>query len=124
MMKNHNLAKSIGELSLSRFKSILSYKCDWYGRTLIEVDRFFPSSKLCSCCGHKNENMTLNVREWKCEKCGTTHNRDHNAAKNILNEGIRLNKTGLSSPEFTLGEISTEKSANQEKNVDIGNKIP
>jgi putative transposase len=123
MMQNHNLAKSIGELSLSRFKAILGYKCDWYGRDLIEIDRFFPSSKKCSCCGEKNGNLTLSVREWKCVKCGTNHNRDHNAAINILNEGKRLFNIGLSSPEFTLGEISTEKSVNQEKNVGHGEKF-
>jgi putative transposase len=122
MMKNHCLAKSIGELSLFAFKTILGYKCDWYGRDLIEIDRYFPSSKLCNCCGEKNENLTLSVREWKCVKCDTNHNRDHNAAINIKNEGTRLFNIGLNSPEFTLGEIFTGKSVNQEKNVDCSDK--
>lgn len=102
MMKNHKLAKSIQELSLNRFKNILEYKCKWYKRELIFVDRFFPSSKLCSCCGNKNENLTLKDRKWVCQYCGTIHDRDYNASINILNEGLRLykDKIGLSSPKL------------------------
>lgn len=107
MMKNNKLSKSIQELSLSRFKNILNYKSNWRGRTLIEIDRFFPSSKICNCCGYKNDNLTLNMREWKCPSCNTTLNRDFNAAKNILKEGLRIYKIGLSSPEFTLREIAS-----------------
>ena len=102
MMQNGNLAKSIGELSLFTFKSILKYKCEWHDKTLIEVDKYFPSSKLCSNCGNKNEFLKLQDREWKCCNCGASHNRDFNAAKNILKEGRRLNLVGLSLPEFTL----------------------
>lgn len=105
MMKNKYLAKSIQELSLFRFKELLSYKSDWRGRELIQVDRFFPSSKLCSCCGYKNEELELKDREWKCPSCGGNHDRDLNATKNILKEGQRILKLGLSSPEVTLGEI-------------------
>ena len=116
MMKNKNLARSIQELSLFRFKEMLTYKANWYGRDLVQIDRFFPSSKLCSCCGHKNTKLELKDREWTCSNCGTKHDRDHNAAINILNEGKRI--LGLSSPELTLGEISSlEQSLNQEKNV-------
>lgn len=118
MMKNKYLAKSIQELSLYRFKEILLYKCEWYGRNLIQIDRFFPSSKLCNICGNKNNNLKLSDREWACCGCGTNHDRDHNAAKNILKEGLRILKIGSSSPEFTLGEIcSSERSMSQEKNV-------
>jgi putative transposase len=101
MMKNHKLAKSIQELSLNRFKNIMEYKCKWYGRELIFVDRFFPSSKLCSCCGTKNNELLLKDREWECSSCGTIHDRDYNASINILNEGLKLykNKIGLSSPK-------------------------
>ena len=106
MMSNGNLAKSIGELSLFTFKNILRYKCEWYGKTLMEIDKYFPSSKLCSNCGNKNESLTLKDREWKCCSCDITHNRDFNAAKNILKEGSRLNLVGLSLPEFTL--VDTE----------------
>jgi putative transposase len=102
MLKNHKLAKSIQELSLNRFKTILNYKSDWYDRQVIEIDRWFPSSKLCSVCGYKNDNLTLKDREWICPKCNTHHNRDFNAAKNIENEGKRIIKIGLSSPELTL----------------------
>jgi putative transposase len=101
MMKNHNLAKSIQELSLNRFKNIMEYKIKWYGRELIFVDRFFPSSKLCSCCGTKNNELLLKDREWECSSCGTIHDRDYNASINILNEGLKLykDKIGLSSPK-------------------------
>ena len=107
MLKNHKLAKSIQELSINRFKNILEYKANWYGRDIIEIDRFYPSSKLCNCCGYKNNDLTLKEREWICPDCGTKHNRDYNAAINIKKEGQRIlsikeNKIGLSSPEFTL----------------------
>ena len=104
MLQNHHLAKSIQELSLYRFKEMLRYKSEWYQRDLIEVDRYFPSSKLCSNCGYKNDNLTLKDREWTCPDCGTVHDRDINASINILNEGKRLlnNKIGLSAPELTL----------------------
>jgi len=103
MLKNHNLAKSIQELSLNRFKSLLTYKSEWYGRDLIEIDRFYPSSRLCSNCGYKNDELTLKDREWTCFECKTNHDRDLNAAINIRNEGMRLFKIkiGLSSPELT-----------------------
>lgn len=120
MMKNHKLAKSIQELSLYRFKEIMKYKAKWFDKTIIEIDRYFPSSKLCSSCGYKNDDLTLKNREWVCPQCGQTHNRDINAAVNILNEGIRIykEKIGLSSPELTLVENTTlVGSLKQEKNV-------
>jgi putative transposase len=101
MIKNHNLAKSIQELSLYRFKQMLTYKAEWYGRDIIEIDRFFPSSKLCSSCQYKNNELSLKDREWTCVNCGQHHNRDYNAAINILNEGKRILNIGLSSPELT-----------------------
>jgi len=90
MMKNNNLAKSIQELSLFRFKQILKYKAIWYDRDIIEINQWFPSSKLCNVCNIKNTNLKLSDRIWKCEKCGTTHDRDFNAAINIRNEGKRI----------------------------------
>ncbi len=120
MLQNHCLAKSIQELSLSEFKHILDYKCDWYGRYLIVIDRFYPSSKLCSMCGHKNNELTLSDREWVCPDCQTHHDRDYNASQNILVEGLRLYKELIStrSAEFTLGESSSsERSLNQEEQV-------
>lgn len=104
MMKNHNLAKSIQELSLYRFKQILKYKAEWYGKEIIEIDRFYPSSKLCSCCKNKNVNLKLSDREWTCKICNTIHNRDLNAAINIKNEGIKNMKIGLSSAEYKLAD--------------------
>ena len=92
MMKNHHLARSIQELSLYRFKEMLRYKAEWQGNHIVEIDRFFPSSKLCSNCGHKNVNLTLSDRQWICSSCGVAHDRDKNAAINILSEGKRLYK--------------------------------
>ena len=106
MLKNHKLAKSIQELSLNKFKTILKYKSEWYGRELIFVNRFFPSSKLCGECGYKNTELTLKDREWVCPECGSVHDRDLNAANNIKSEGIKI-KIGLSSPELTLQESKT-----------------
>lgn len=90
MMKNHKLAKSIQELGLYEMRRQLEYKSEWYGRDLIFVDRFFASSKLCSCCGWKNTNLKLSDREFICEECGLVIDRDENAAINIENEGLRL----------------------------------
>ena len=107
MLKNRCLARSIQELSLSHFKSMLKYKSVWYGRTLIEIDQWFASSKLCSVCGYKNVNLTLKDRVWACPDCGTAHDRDFNAAINIENEGLRIlneNKIGSRTTELTLVE--------------------
>lgn len=109
MMKNHNLAKSIQELSLNKFKNILTYKAKWYDKDIIEIDRWFPSSKLCSTCGTKNESLTLKDREWTCTSCNTTHDRDVNAAINILNEGKRIlnNTIPIRNGKLTPLEISS-----------------
>lgn len=70
----------------------LSYKAEWYGRTLVQVDRFYPSSKLCHDCGHKYKGLRLSEREWVCERCGIPHDRDVNAALNIRDEALRLSR--------------------------------
>ena len=91
MLRNHKLAKSISDVSWSSFVSKLEYKAKWYGRTIIRIDRWFPSSKLCSTngCDHKVDAIPLSIRHWTCEKCHTNHDRDINASKNILAEGLR-----------------------------------
>lgn len=90
MVKNHNLAKSILDCSWSTFINMLQYKSDWYGRVISKINTFYPSSKTCSNCGYKLDNLTLDVREWICPNCGTSHDRDINAANNILKEGLKL----------------------------------
>lgn len=88
MMKNHILAKSISDASWSEFIRILSYKADWYGKEIRKVDTYFPSSKTCSRCGYVTDKMSLNIRKWECPSCKTSHDRDINAARNILNKAL------------------------------------
>ena len=105
MLKNHKLSKAIQELGFSRFKSILEDKSFNNGKRVVFVDRFYPSSKRCSHCGYKNVGLTLSDREWICPDCGTHHDRDINAAINILMEGERI--IGCRSAEYKLVESPT-----------------
>ena len=101
MMKNRKLAKSISDAAWSTFTSMLEYKCNWYGKVLVKINRFFPSSKTCSNCGHKEDKMPLSIREWTCPSCGSNHDRDLNASINILKEGWKnLTDKELSSAEY------------------------
>ncbi|MEQ3467028.1 IS200/IS605 family element RNA-guided endonuclease TnpB [Enterococcus cecorum] len=90
MLRNHKLARSISDVSWSSFVAKLQYKADWYGREIIKVDMWFPSSQICSGCGHKDGKKPLDIREWTCPICHTHHDRDINASINILTEGLRI----------------------------------
>ena len=93
MVRNHCLARAISDAAWTTMRGMLEYKCAWYGRDLVAIDRWFPSSKLCSACGTLRGTMPLNVREWTCV-CGATHDRDVNAAKNVLAEGLSVTVCG------------------------------
>jgi putative transposase len=90
MVKNHKLAKSISDVSWSKFVELLKYKSEWYGRALVQIDKFFPSSKTCSNCGNIKKDLKLKDREYHCYACGITIDRDYNASLNILKEGLRI----------------------------------
>jgi putative transposase len=94
LLKNGHLARAISDAAWSKFRSLLEYIAHWYGREVIAVDRWFPSSKLCSTCGSLQDKMPLNVRIWTCNSCGTTHDRDVNAAKNLLAAGLAVSACG------------------------------
>ncbi|GAX57650.1 transposase [Streptomyces olivochromogenes] len=93
MVKNHRLARAISDAAWSEFRSMLEYKAQWYGREVIAVDRWFPSSRLCSACNTLRDTMPLNVRTWTCG-CGATHDRDVNAAHNLLAAGLAVTVCG------------------------------
>ena len=97
MIKNRKLSRAISDVSWSRFISILSYKCDWYGVKLHKINKWFASSKTCSECGYQIKELDLFIREWQCSDCGSIHDRDINAARNILKRG-----------EFELSNIQTQ----------------
>lgn len=93
MVKNHSLARAISDASWSSFRTMLEYKADWYGRDVVAIDRFYPSSKTCSECGRIAGSLPLSIRGWECE-CGAVHDRDVNAAKNILAVGLAVSACG------------------------------
>jgi putative transposase len=94
MESNHCIAKSVADASFSKFVNMLEYKAEWYGRTIVKIDRFYPSTQLCLSCGFQNKNIRgmkgLKVREWICPECGEVHDRDLNASRNIDQEGLRI----------------------------------
>lgn len=89
MIQHPRLARAIADAGWGEFRRQLEYKCAWYGRTLVVIDRWLPSSKTCSACGHKLEKLALSVRGWTCPDCGAIHDRDHNAAQVIVAAGMR-----------------------------------
>jgi len=94
MVKNHSLAIAISDVGGVEFVRQLDYEANWYGRTLVKVDRWYPSSKTCHACKHVLDSLTLDIREWVCPQCGVVHDRDTNAALNILAEGLSVNACG------------------------------
>jgi putative transposase len=94
MVKNHSLAKAISDVGWGEFVRQLAYKANWYGRTLVKIDRFYPSSKTCHACKHVLDALALDIREWVCPACGVVHDRDSNAALNILAEGLSVMACG------------------------------
>ena len=104
MMKNHKLSKAISDVCWSKFIDTLEYKSGWNDKSVVHIDRFFPSSKTCSKCGWINNNLTLKDREWTCPKCGEKHDRDFNAATNIENEGFRMKLLSVGTTDYERGD--------------------
>jgi putative transposase len=94
MVQNHCLAKAISDVGWSEFVRQLEYKARWYGRTLVKIDKFYPSSKRCHACGHILDSLSLDIRHWVCPECGVAHDRDINAAKNVLAAGLAVTAFG------------------------------
>lgn len=123
MVRNHCLAKSISDASFGAFAAMLGYKCAWYGKTLVKIDRFFPSSKTCSVCGHISESMPLDVREWTCPECGTAHDRDENAAKNILAVGHIDSQNARGGMRKTRESSTLKGSARRNANQPVQHRV-
>jgi len=94
MVKNHKLSKHISDASWGKFVTMLTYKAEWNDKQIVKINRFFPSSKTCNCCGYINQNLTLDIREWTCPSCNTKLDRDLNASINILKEGNKILSSG------------------------------
>ncbi len=109
MVRNHNLAKAISDAGWGTFTNFLAYKLDQKGGKLVEINRWFPSSKLCSHCYHQVDKMPLDIRNWTCPNCGTYHDRDGNAATNIRAEGIRMLQTDGTAVSANGGEVRPTK---------------
>ena len=104
MLKNRRLAKSVSDVSLGELVRQIEYKAGWYGREVVKVDRWYPSSKTCNVCGYVNADLTLAEREWACPHCGTDLDRDRNASLNILGEGLRIRARTAGTAGIACGE--------------------
>jgi putative transposase len=118
MVKNHKLSGAISDASWGELIRQLTYKCEWYGRELIKIDRWFPSSKRCGNCGHIVDKLPLNIREWECPKCGANHDRDINAAHNILAAGLAVSVCGANvrpDREYSKGQLRNSSNGKKQK---------
>ncbi|MDZ8032772.1 RNA-guided endonuclease TnpB family protein [Nostoc sp. DedSLP04] len=116
MVKNKKLAFSISDASWAELVRQLEYKCDWYGRTFVKIDRWFPSSKRCGNCGYIVDKLPLNIREWDCPKCSIRHDRDINASKNILAAGLAVSVCGANiRPDSLKAEGQLQKTRKGKK---------
>jgi putative transposase len=118
MVKNHKLALAISDASWGELVRQLVYKCEWYGRELIKIDRWFPSSKRCGNCGHVVDKMPLNIRVWECPKCWSCHDRDINAAHNILAAGLAVSVCGANvrpDRESSKGQLRETRKGKKQK---------
>jgi putative transposase len=118
MVKNHKLSGAISDASWGELIRQLAYKCEWYGRELIKIDRWFPSSKRCGNCGHIVDKLPLNIREWECPKCKTAHDRDLNAACNILAAGLAVSVCGANvrpDRESSKGQLRETRKGKKQK---------
>jgi len=122
MVRNRSLARSISDAGWSELVRQLEYKCGWYGREFVKVDRWFPSSKTCSACGLVRERLDLSTRRWRCEGCAAEHDRDHNAAKNILAAGLAVSACGLDVSQRALR--SAVRSGLKQESLIVRSGIP
>lgn len=92
LYENHSIARSLEDVAIGKFYEMLEYKAHWYGKKLVKIDQFFPSSKQCNVCEFTHDTLKLNIRQWECPNCSIVHDRDRNASINILREALRVNK--------------------------------
>ena len=118
MMKNHKLAKAIGESSWYSFVNMLQYKGKWKGCDIIQIDQFYPSSKTCSVCNWKKEDLKLSERSWTCPNCGTEHDRDINAARNILTYGLSLKSISSGTEDYKRRKAKKSSKKKTESNFE------
>jgi len=125
MMKNHCLSKAIGDVGWGMFTNFLEYKAAQAGKGFIKVNRYFPSSKSCSCCMHVQASMPLNIRSWRCDKCGVLHDRDVNAAQNIRLEAQRMIAAGIAGTanRGTVSQGKGRKSSVFARAVEVGSPV-